>query len=296
MRDSRGSLGALDDVMQAARLGRRGLLTGLAGLAGATMLPGLARADRYGPQGGTRVLVIGDSMIAGGFGLYLARALGEDRGYDVTRRGKSSSGLARPDFFDWMAEAKRLVGETPFDATVVMFGGNDVQGLYMGKPKGAPKQPEWITWDDEGWSEEYARRVNALADIVAPSGQQLFWIGMPVMRPSKFHARVQRVNTIYRAEMAIRPSALFVDIWPVLANDDGEYADHIYVTPKGASGDAAAEGDAAASGDAAAEGEAKPKRKKILVRASDGIHLTVAGAHHLTDHVEQVVHAELSQT
>ena len=30
------------------------------------------------------------------------------------------------------------------------------------------------------------------------------------------------------------------------------------------------------------------------MRAGDGIHLTVAGAHHLTAHVEQVVHAELS--
>jgi uncharacterized protein len=257
-----------------AQVGRRGWMTGLAGLAGAAMLwPGQARADRYGPQGGTRVLVLGDSMIAGGFGLYLSRALGERRGYDVTRRGKSSSGLARPDFFDWMAEAKRLVGETPYDATVVMFGGNDVQGLWMGKSSGGA---EWIRWEDEGWSEEYARRVNALADLVAPDGQQLFWIGMPVMRPSKFHARVQRVNTIYRAEMAIRPSALFVDIWSVLANENGEYADHIYVD----------------SG--RAEGEDEAKRKKVLVRAGDGIHLTVAGAHYLTAHVEQVVHAELS--
>ncbi len=266
-------------------------MTGVAGLAGASMLlPGSARADRYGPQGGTRVLVIGDSMIAGGFGLYLARALGEDRGYDVTRRGKSASGLARPDFFDWQAEARRLVGETPHDATVVMFGGNDVQGLYMGKG-------EWITWDDEGWSEEYARRVNALADIVAPAGQQLFWIGMPVMRPSKFHARVQRVNTIYRAEMAIRPGATFVDIWTVLADENGQYSDHIYVPPKGEAEPAApAEGAAPSEGEAPAEGEAKPKtkRKKVLVRAGDGIHLTVAGAHYLTDHVEQVVHAKLS--
>jgi hypothetical protein len=250
-------------------------MKGLAGLAGAaTLWPGRARADRYGPQGGTRVLVLGDSMIAGGFGLYLARALGEDRGYDVTRRGKSSSGLARPDFFDWLAEAKRLVGDTPYDATVVMFGGNDVQGLHMGKS-------EWVRWEDEGWSEEYARRVNALADIVAPAGQQLFWIGMPVMRPSKFHARVQRVNTIYRAEMAIRPNALFVDIWSVLADEDGEYSDHIYI-PRD-------EGPDEEDPDAA-----KPKRKKVLVRAGDGIHLTVAGAHHLTAHVEQVVHAELS--
>jgi hypothetical protein len=286
MRDIRESLesvmvdsdsGSRPSSMPAAPLGptRRAWMKGLAGLAGAaTLWPGRARADRYGPQGGTRVLVLGDSMIAGGFGLYLARALGEDRGYDVTRRGKSSSGLARPDFFDWLAEAKRLVGDTPYDATVVMFGGNDVQGLHMGKS-------EWVRWEDEGWSEEYARRVNALADIVAPAGQQLFWIGMPVMRPSKFHARVQRVNTIYRAEMAIRPNALFVDIWSVLADEDGEYSDHIYI-PRD-------EGPDEEDPDAA-----KPKRKKVLVRAGDGIHLTVAGAHHLTAHVEQVVHAELS--
>lgn len=250
---------------------RRGWLTGLAGLAGAAlaMRPGLSRADRYGPRGGTRVLLIGDSMIAGGFGLYLARALGEQRGYDVTRRGKVSSGLARPDFFDWRAEARKLVGDEPYDATVVMFGGNDVQGLWMGK---SHDDGPWIRWEDEGWSEEYARRVAELADIVAPDGQQLFWIGMPVMRPTKFHARVQRVNTIYRAEMALRPNALFVDIWSVLADEDGEYADRIYLTPE----------------------DGETKRKKVTVRAGDGIHLTVAGAHHLTAHVEQVVHAELS--
>jgi hypothetical protein len=271
MRDVRDDLESM--TMGLGRPTRRAWLSGLAaGLAGvAGLLPGSARADRYGPQGGTRVLVLGDSMIAGGFGLYLARALGEERGYDVTRRGKSSSGLARPDFFDWIAEAERLVGDTPYDATVVMFGGNDVQGLYMGKHEGAT---EWIRWEDEGWSEEYARRINALADIVAPQGEALFWIGMPVMRPSKFHARVQRVNTIYRAEMAIRPNARFVDIWPVLADEDGQYADHIYLGPD--------------------TGEANGKRKKVLVRAGDGIHLTVAGAHHLTAHVEQVVHAELS--
>ena len=35
---------------------------------------------------------------------------------------------------------------------------------------------------------------------------------------------------------------------------------------------------------------------ELDMRASDGIHLTVAGAHYLTDHVEQVVHAKLSAT
>ncbi|MCH9683165.1 MAG: DUF459 domain-containing protein, partial [Deltaproteobacteria bacterium] len=273
MRDNRTS-GGLQPT-------RRQWLLGSAGLAGASLWSRTARADHYGPADGTRVLVIGDSMIAGGFGLYLARGLGKDHGHSVTRRGKSSSGLARPDFFDWIEEANTLVGENPFDATVVMFGGNDVQGLYMGK--GA-----WVRWDDEGWSEEYARRINALADLVAPNGQQLFWIGMPVMRPSKFNRRVQRVNTIFRAEMAIRPQARFVDIWDLFANAKGEYADRIVLPPPPEETEAA-EAEAEADSQEEADPPPKRKRKKVRVRAGDGIHLTVAGAHYLADHVEAIV-------
>lgn len=244
---------------------RRTWITGMAGLTAAMLAPISARADRYGPVGGTRILVLGDSMIAGGLGLYLARALGEEHGYDVTRRGKSSSGLARPDFFDWEDEARALVGESPFDATVVMFGGNDVQGLYMGKK-------EWIRWPEDGWDQEYARRVAALYDIVAPDEQQVFWVGMPVMRPAKFHERVKRVNTIFRAEMAIRRNADFVDIWSLLADEKGAYADRIHVTPEDEGG----------------------TRKKVQVRAGDGIHMTVAGARYVAAHLEAVVHARLS--
>ena len=59
--------------------------------------------------------------------------------------------MARPDFFNWTKEAKALVKDRKPDATVLMFGGNDVQGLYMGKG-------EWIRWGEEGWNDEYARR------------------------------------------------------------------------------------------------------------------------------------------
>jgi hypothetical protein len=230
-------------------------------LAGSTLavvaagLPRTARAD------GQRVLVLGDSMIAGGFGLFLARDLEKDLGYDTARRGKSSSGLARPDFFDWMKEAKKLVAENPFDAYVVMFGGNDVQGLYMG-------DGNWIRWPDEGWTEEYARRINELCDLLAPEGQRIFWCGLPIMKPGKFGGRVQKVNTIYNATISLRPGALFVDTWAVLADEAGEYADKIELVP--------------GSG------------KKVRVRAGDGIHLSPAGAQHLADHVEAIVHGELS--
>ncbi len=249
---------------------RRGWLGGSAsalGLAVGSRWASAEAALNAGPAAvaAPRILVIGDSMIAGGFGLYLARDLREQYGYEVTRSGKVSSGLARPDFYDWMAQARALVGDRPFDATVVMFGGNDVQGLYMGKDR-------WIRWQDQSWSEEYARRIGALFDIIAPRGQHVFWVGMPVMRPVKFHTRVQRVNVIYRAEMAIRRHAWFIDIWSVLADDKGRYADRLSLPPRSGKG----------------------RRKKVRVRARDGIHLTVAAADYLADYVKVIIARRLS--
>jgi len=248
--------------LASATITRRRWLAGLA--AAAVSGPSLARAERYGPKDGTRVLIIGDSMIAGGLGLYLARALGRDDGYNVTRDGKSSSGLARPDFFDWEQRARELVLERPFDATVVMFGGNDAQGIR--KQSGG-----WIRWQDEGWREAYARRVVRLCDILAPQLQQIFWVGMPVMRPAQLHERVRRINTIARAEMAIRKNAKFVDIWSLLADGNGNYTDRISVPS-----------------------EEGGKPRPVVMRAGDGIHMTVAGAHYVADHIRGVVHTKLS--
>ena len=197
---------------------------------------------------GPKILLAGDSMIAGGFGMFLERALRKTHGYDVARRGRSSSGMARPDFFNWTKEANALVKERKPDATLLMFGGNDVQGLYMGKG-------EWIRWGEAGWNDEYARRVNALADIFAPDEQQLFWVGLPIMRPEKFRNRCKLVNTIFRAEMALRRNALFIDTWDLLTDDEGNYIDKMKVK---------------------VSDDAEPKMMRV--RAHDGIHLSGDGA------------------
>ena len=245
-------------------LTRRRLLLSALGAATVAALPRTATAGKPPPldPNAKKILLLGDSMIAGGLGLFLENGLRKQHGYNVHRKGKSSTGLARPDFFSWPKEARAQVDAFAPDAVVAMFGGNDVQGLYMGKG-------EWITWPEVGWSAEYARRVNAFADIVAPDGRPLFWIGMPVMRPEKFHVRVQRVNTIYRAEMAIRPGGHFIDIWRLLADADGEYTDRLDV-------------------------DGIPGGKTVRVRAGDGIHLSVAGAYRTEAHVRAIIHATLS--
>jgi hypothetical protein len=234
---------------------RRGLLG--AGLAVSVLgWPRRARADV------PRVLLVGDSMIAGGVGIYLQRRLKKQAGFETLRHGKSSTGLARPDFYDWVGIGAQLREEFQPDATVVMFGGNDGQGLYMGRGS----NPKWIRYTDEAWTAEYRRRVNAFADAIAPNGQQIFWIGMPVMKPTKLHARVRHMNTIYRAEMAIRKNATFLDIWRVLAGEAGEYVDKLDIGGK-----------------------------KVRVRAHDGVHISGGGATVIVDHVAPTIESKLRE-
>jgi uncharacterized protein len=258
------------------RIGRRRALAAL-GAWGLTGSIARAAEERTGPRDAESrsagagdadvpdVLLVGDSMIAGGFGLFLERRLRDDHGFVVRRLGKSSSGLGRPDFFDWLDAARRLVKERQPYASVVMFGGNDVQGLYMGRG-------EWIRWHEPEWRREYAKRVGELCAILAPAGQRIFWVGMPVMRPPKFHARVQRVNRIYRGEMAIRPSAEFIDIWDLFADAEGSYTDRVEVPRTGTDG--------------------QTQMQRVRVRAGDGIHLSRNGALLLREYVaEHVVSA-----
>lgn len=221
-----------------------------------------APAVEAGPDAAapTKILVLGDSMIVGGFGRLLEEKLQEDYGFATARRGKTSSGLSRPDFFDWMAEAKAKMEEHEPDAVVVMFGGNDVQGMFV-------EEGKWIRWHEPGWAEEYARRVEEFADICSPQGQPIFWIGMPVMRPPKFHEKIKRVNWIYRAEMALRRKSWFLDIWDLLDNGKGGFTDTISVEVPG-----------------------RKSRRRVRVRAVDGIHLSPQGAEFLADHIKERVH------
>ena len=56
-----------------------------------------------------KVLILGDSLAATGFGALLEKKLDAHPDVECFRKGKSASGLARPDFFDWPGEAKRQI-------------------------------------------------------------------------------------------------------------------------------------------------------------------------------------------
>ncbi|PRQ10228.1 SGNH/GDSL hydrolase family protein [Enhygromyxa salina] len=230
------------------RHGRRSFSIGLSAALAAALLPRRAQA------GAAKIMVLGGSTIHGALGKYIETALAE-AGFTTQRHAKSSSGLARPDFYDWPAAAKGYCQRFSPDAVVVMFGGNDGQGLFMGE--GA--KPQWTRWEDEGWKPEYRSRVEAFADAVAPNGEQIFWMGMPEMKSNKLDGRMKRMNGIYEAAMAARANGHYLSTRGLMPGVQG-YSEF-----------------------------AKIGGKEVRVRTEDGVHYTLHGAQIVADAIVPAV-------
>jgi hypothetical protein len=190
-----------------------------------------------------RLLVAGDSMTEALGPVLLARA--DATGVVAGQRElRYSSGLTRPDYFDWPAELGRLLERDDPEAVVIMLGANDAQAIMTGQGPAAFGTPAWVT--------EYRARVAGAMDSLAADGRTVYWVGQPIMRSAGFDQRMQLVTRIYREEAARRAGIRFLDTRPLFAVDGGYTA---YLP--GANGD------------------------PVLVRREDGIHLTPAGAERL---------------
>ncbi|MGV3760653.1 MAG: DUF459 domain-containing protein, partial [Actinomycetota bacterium] len=199
-----------------------------------------------------RLLVAGDSMTEA-LGPVLEE-LAEGTGVVAAERAlEYSSGLTRPDFFDWPAHLAALLDEHRPEVVVVSVGANDAQGIQT--PSGA------ASFGTDAWVAEYRARVAATMDLLADDNRIVYWLGEPVMRSSDFDARMALITSIFREEAEGRPGIRFVDTRPTFAGDDGGYTAYL----PDASG------------------------TPVLVRRDDGIHLTPAGARRLaTQLMEQV--------
>jgi len=197
------------------------------------------------------VLIAGDSE-AQGLGPALGQALAGGSIEAVTDY-KVSSGLTRPDFFDWPAHFQKKVAELRPDVVVVMVGGNDAQPIEIdGKA---------VAMDDPRWAEEYARRVGETMDFLSADGRTLVWVGVPNAEDDGFTKRLAVLREVMRSEAAKRPQVRFVDSWDLFSGPNGGYAAYIVDD----------------------DGQAK------LMRANDGFHLNVTGAERLARAVDAQV-------
>lgn len=125
--------------------------------------------------------------------------------YAVSDQTTVSSGLARPQFFDWHDAAETLITVMPPGLPVVVtMGSNDGQQIDLDDgtvlPFGSPE-----------WTHEYSKRVSELAAIFTGAGHPVVWI-LPggISRPA-FAAQYDLLNTTIRNALLGRPEVTVVD-------------------------------------------------------------------------------------
>ncbi|MGF1597329.1 MAG: DUF459 domain-containing protein [Acidimicrobiales bacterium] len=155
-----------------------------------------------------------------------------------------STGLARPDYFDWPGRFRQAMERTePPEAAVFMAGGNDDQAMH--RPDGGI-----VGLGSPEWRDEYRRRVAEIMDAADTGETQLYWIGLPPMRDERRHGAAVVVNELLAAEADARPWVTYVPIDALFAGVDGGFTSHI------------------------ADGDGRQR----LVRAPDGVHITFGGS------------------
>ncbi len=211
-----------------------------------------------------RVLLVGDSE-AGGLSPFLQRVLDPTGLTAMTTDYKVSSGLVRPDFFDWPAHLRATVPVAAPDIVVALFGGNDGQG-FLGTDAAAGaaagKSP-----DTAEWRAEYAKRVGDVMDFLSADGRTLIWVGVPNGLDPSLTANLAVQNEVVEAEAAKRSAVVFVNSWNYFTGIDGGFAPYI-ADPR--------------------DGESKPVRSE-----KDGFHLNTTGEEILAFYVGTAVITEL---
>ena len=161
-----------------------------------------------------RILVIGDSL-AQGFGIYLDRRVKERKlAAVVINRGRTSTGLARSDFYDWPANLAAQLAELRPDIVVVHFGSNDNQSIVL--PGGNVRQ------GSAGWPEAYRAQTQRILDIAAAQPTMVYWIGPAPDRRVSLNAHLTRINPIFQAE-ALASSARYFPLSIFAAGPDGAF-------------------------------------------------------------------------
>ena len=163
-----------------------------------------------------RVMIVGASSIQTDLGRALEREIEDDLGVEVLRHGRHSTGMARPDYFDWNARALELKADFRPDLVIAQFGGNDGQGLT---DRDTGRAVARFFTDD--WDAVYGARLEAFVDLFSDDAVPVVILGMPAMRNAYHQSKMARINAVTRAASE-RAGAYFLDTFAMTADAAGK--------------------------------------------------------------------------
>jgi uncharacterized protein len=219
-----------------------------------TTIPNVVLNRRPTASNPLRVLILGDSLGID-LGDVLVNDLTETGVVHATLDGEVSTGLTRPDYFNWPAELTVDLPRYTPQVIVVMLGANDAQDF-----PGPPDVPFGTT----AWDDTYRLRVSDFMTEATSRGARVIWVGMPPMQNPGLSAGMQRIDGIASEEASKHHDVDFVSSWTVLGTPSGQFT--AYLVEGG---------------------------QEVNVREPDGTHITPGGAQVLSGVVENEMRTAL---
>ncbi len=154
--------------------------------------------------------------MAGGMGAGLTRMAENDATIEVVNRFNETSGLARPEVYDWAAAIPKIVEGKNFSSAFVLIGFNDRRELRDGD--------KTLKFGTPDWDALYKKRVEALLDVLAAQHIQVFWMGEPPVGDPAMDADLQNITSLQKDRVAAK-GANFIELRTPFVNAQGGYTD-----------------------------------------------------------------------
>ncbi len=162
-----------------------------------------------------RILVIGDAL-GGGLGAGLSRMAEPEPRFEIVNRFQETSGIARPEVYDWAASLPKIMEGKEFNAVVVLLGANDRQAIREGDFR--------LLFNTSEWKAAYEARIDELLDVLKSAGVKVFWVAIPPMGDAKYEADMKIVAALQKEEV-LGKGQVYVDLRQAFLTPDGEYTD-----------------------------------------------------------------------
>jgi len=162
-----------------------------------------------------RVMVIGDSL-GDGFGIYLEQQVAQrSLPVAIINRGRTSTGLARSDFYDWPANFAGFAATDRPDIVVAHFGANDNQPLRFADGRS-------VAYDTADWDAAYKGRARDILDGAAQAGAVVYWLGPAPDGNAHRNALLTKANGLFR-DVSRGAGAHFISLSAITAGPNGEF-------------------------------------------------------------------------
>ena len=144
----------------------------------------------------------------------------------VGLESRLSTGLARPDLYNWFSRVQEAPKELRPKVAVFSFGADDAHDFMTGVPAGRTVGPIGTP----SWSAEYRRRVDGVTRELNAEGIYVVWLGLPIPDGPGFKKTFPIVNRVLESVANAHPkTSTYVDTWHLLDDAHGRYTPYLRV-------------------------------------------------------------------